>query len=71
MASAEEALARVAARVAQGGHHVPDEVVRRRFFAGLENFENIYRQEVDFWRRYDNSGDMLRLIDEGDNDEPG
>ena len=48
LASAEEAIARVAARVAQGGHYVPDEVVRR-----LDNFEKIYRHEVDFWRRYD------------------
>ena len=33
LASSEEAIIRVAARVAQGGHHVPDEVVRRRFLA--------------------------------------
>lgn len=67
LANAEEAIARVAARAAQGGHHVPDEVVRRRFLAGLHNFETIYRHEVDFWRRYDNSGDVPSLIDEGEN----
>src|SRR5690606_37057375 len=33
--SADLAVARVAERVRQGGHHVPDDVVRRRFGAGL------------------------------------
>ncbi|MDR3616411.1 MAG: zeta toxin family protein [Candidatus Obscuribacterales bacterium] len=38
LSNPEEAIARVAERVAQGGHHVPDDVVRRRFAAGLLNF---------------------------------
>jgi predicted ABC-type ATPase len=67
LVNAEEAIARVAERVAQGGHHVPDDVVRRRFAAGLLNFENIYRGEVDYWRRYDNSGDRPVVVDEGTN----
>ena len=50
LASPEEAIARVTERVAQGGHHVPDNVIRRRFTAGLQNFETLYRHEVDFWR---------------------
>jgi len=41
--SAEVAVARVAERVSHGGHAVPDSVVRRRFAAGLENFENLYK----------------------------
>jgi predicted ABC-type ATPase len=65
LATPEEAIARVAQRVAQGGHHVPDDLVRRRFAAGLHNFETIYRDEVDVWQRYDNSGDEPSLIDEG------
>ncbi|MBX9692024.1 MAG: zeta toxin family protein [Cyanobacteria bacterium] len=67
LASAEEAIARVAARVAQGGHNIPDEVVRRRFAAGMQNFETIYRYEVDFWQWYDNSSEVRKLIDEGEN----
>jgi len=63
----EEAIARVAARVAQGGHHVPNDIVRRRFTSGLHNFQTIYRFEVDFWHWYDNSNDILKLIDEGKN----
>ncbi len=50
------AVSRVAARVAQGGHHVPEEVVRRRFHAGLKNFEQLYQALVDTWILYDNSG---------------
>ncbi len=67
LASPEEAIARVAERVAQGGHHVPEEVIRRRFAAGLQNFETLYRKEVDFWRRYNNSSDVLEILDEGSN----
>jgi len=67
LASPEEAIARVAARVAQGGHHVPDDVVRRRFFTGLHNFKTIYCSEVHLWHLYDNSGDILKLVEEGKN----
>lgn len=63
----EEAIARVKARVAHGGHNVPDDVVRRRFALGLHNFKTIYRSEVDVWRWYDNSGEEPKLIDEGTN----
>jgi predicted ABC-type ATPase len=40
--SAEEAIARVAQRVRQGGHDIPEEVIRRRFAAGLKNFDMLY-----------------------------
>ena len=61
----EIAIARVAARVAQGGHDVSSAVVRRRFVSGLRNFENIYMELVDKWEWYDNSGNTPRLISEG------
>ena len=67
LASSEEAIARVAMRVRQGGHHVPADVIRRRFDAGLRNFENIYRHRVNFWQYYDNSGNLPYLLDEGVN----
>ena len=34
------AIERVKQRVLVGGHNVPEDVVRRRFEAGLKNFEN-------------------------------
>lgn len=54
--SAAQAIARVAQRVRQGGHHVSEETIRRRFIAGRENFEQVYAPLVDAWALYDNSG---------------
>jgi predicted ABC-type ATPase len=65
--SAELAVARVAARVAQGGHDVAESVIRRRFDSGLRNFEEIYRRLVNSWALYDNSQPEPRLIASGDN----
>ena len=56
-------IARVAQRVLQGGHHIPDDVVRRRFTAGLQNFETLYAPLVDAWALYDNAGDRPVLLD--------
>jgi predicted ABC-type ATPase len=53
--AADLAVARVAERVRQGGHDVPEAVVRRRFLAGLRNFFEVYRTVVDGWHMYDNS----------------
>ena len=40
---ADAAVARVAERVLQGGHHIPEDVIRRRFAAGRRNFDRVYR----------------------------
>jgi predicted ABC-type ATPase len=64
--SADLSVSRVRSRVGQGGHDVPEETVRRRFDAGLRNFNEIYRDLVDSWALYDNSGSKPRLLDEGD-----
>ena len=63
----ELALARIRARVAQGGHDVLEAVVRRRFDRGLKNFEQVYKRLVNGWALYDNSGPVPRLLDSGDN----
>lgn len=65
--STELAIARVQNRVAQGGHSIPNEVVRRRFVAGLSNFEKIYMRIVNSWAVYDNVESIPRLIASGDN----
>lgn len=54
--NAEEAIARVAQRVRQGGHNIPEATIRRRFAAGRSNFEQLYAPLVDAWALYDNSG---------------
>jgi predicted ABC-type ATPase len=53
--SAEAAVARVATRVRQGGHDVPEATIRRRFEAGLRNFLRIYAPLVDSWYMLDGS----------------
>ena len=37
LSSPEEAIERVATRVSKGGHHIPEEVIRRRYYAGINN----------------------------------
>ena len=64
---AEEAVARVAQRVKQGGHNIPESVIRRRFAAGLENFTRRYAPAVDAWVLYDNSAELPRLLDWSEN----
>lgn len=61
--SAEMAIARVAERVRQGGHDVAEEVIRRRFAAGRNNFISLYRDIVDSWALYHNAGDEPQLVD--------
>jgi predicted ABC-type ATPase len=62
---AEMALARVAARVAQGGHNVPEATVRRRFALGIRNFQQRYRPLVDSWLLYDNAASPPELLATG------
>ena len=64
--SVDIALSRVAERVRQGGHDVPEEVVKRRFLSGRENFERLYKPIVDKWFLYDNSGQEPVLLDSGE-----
>ena len=63
----EMAIMRVETRVAQGGHSVPEDVIRRRFDAGMRNFRDIYVHLVDSWILYDNSGDQPVILDSGEN----
>lgn len=46
------AVDRVRARVALGGHDIPETDVRRRFYRSVTNFEQVYRRTVGFWRVY-------------------
>jgi predicted ABC-type ATPase len=60
--SPETAIRRVAIRVAKGGHDIPEETIRRRFFRGLRNFFGMYCDEVDYWTLLDNSRDTLKTV---------
>lgn len=63
----EAAIARVAERVRQGGHDIPEPTIRRRFVAGLNNFQDRYRAAVHDWAVYDNSGNAPVLVEWGEN----
>ena len=63
----EAAIARVAERVRQGGHDIPEPTIRRRFAAGWNNFQQRYRAAVHDWAVYDNSGSTPVLIEWGEN----
>ena len=64
---AEAAIARVAERVRQGGHDIPEHVIRRRFAAGKRNFEQHYCNAVDDWILYDNAGIRPVVLEWGEN----
>ena len=52
LSSPELAILRVAERVSQGGHHIPEDVIRRRFDAGLKNLPK-YQKAVNSFVVFD------------------
>ena len=62
----EIAVQRVAERVRQGGHDIPEATIRRRFDAGKQMFFDVYQPLVDQWVLYDNAGDEPVLTDWSD-----
>lgn len=63
--SPEMAVERVAIRVQNGGHAIPEDVVRRRYRAGLTNFFGIYQPLADAWTVCDNSEADRTVVAEG------
>jgi predicted ABC-type ATPase len=53
--SPEIAIQRVAERVRDGGHNIPEETIRRRYRKGLLNFFSLYQELAGSWGIYDNS----------------
>jgi predicted ABC-type ATPase len=53
--SEDIAISLVAERVVQGGHNIPEQIIRRRFKSWLENFHELYSKVVESWAFYDNS----------------
>lgn len=64
--SVELAVERVKARVAQGGHNIPEHVIRRRFDKSWDNFQNTYKHLADQWIVFDTSEEMPIIIDESE-----
>jgi predicted ABC-type ATPase len=55
LSSAQLAVRRVKLRVSLGGHHVPSDVIQRRFGRSISNFFTLYLQLADEWTLFDNS----------------
>lgn len=60
LANEEQAIARVAQRVSNGGHNIPKEDIRRRFKRGIYNLLNLYMPICDNVHVYNNAhGDAI------------
>jgi predicted ABC-type ATPase len=61
------AIERVARRVRQGGHYIPNEIVLRRYWKGIKNLMELFIPIVDKWVLFDNSdyteGHPLRIAE--------
>jgi predicted ABC-type ATPase len=64
LCSSDLAVKRVETRVKEGGHNIPEEIVRRRYENGLTNFFTIFLPIVDEWMFIDNSEDPSEIIAE-------
>lgn len=53
--SADFAVKRVANRVSQGGHNIPEAVIRRRYHLGISNFAKLYSPLANRWLIHDGS----------------
>ena len=63
--SPEKAIERVRKRVASGGHHIPDDVVRRRYKMGLSYLFSTYIPICDRWMLADNTISPFTVVAEG------
>ncbi len=59
------AIERVKTRVSEGGHNIPEEVIRRRYFRGIYNLNNKFIELCDFWIVIDNSSRPFNFVAEG------
>lgn len=62
LSNVQQAIDRVAERVKQGGHDIPQTTIERRYSRSWENFRNYYSNLVDDWAHYDNSGSFPVLL---------
>lgn len=68
LSSPQEAIQRVALRVSKGGHHIPDDVVERRYYRGLYNLNHLYIPVCDYWLVVNNTTGDPEFIGEGEFD---
>lgn len=69
LASPELAIQRVKNRVAEGGHNIPEEVIRRRYGKGVKNLFELFIPICDYWIVIDNSQTPYNIVAEGQEDQ--
>ena len=67
--SPELAIARVKRRVTEGGHNIPEEVIRRRYKKGIQNLFQLFIPICDYWILIDNSQKPYIIVAEGQEDK--
>lgn len=67
--SPELAIERVKARVKEGGHNIPEPVIRRRYKRGIGNLFKLFIPVCDYWLVIDNSEKPYILVAEGNEEE--
>ena len=60
------AINRVAIRISEGGHNIPEDIIKRRYFRGIENLFKIYLPLCTSWIIFDNENES-KLIAEKNN----
>ena len=65
LSSVDLAIQRVKIRVSEGGHSIPEDIIRRRYKMGVNNLVNKYIPVCDYWMIVNNSEGPLNLIAEG------
>lgn len=58
------AIARIKERVAEGGHNVPTQDVKRRFYRSIHNLFKLYKPLLNSWILFDNSSATPNIISE-------
>ena len=56
---------RVADRVAEGGHNIPEDVIKRRYYRGIFNLINLYIPICDRWMVVNNKDVVPELVAKG------
>ncbi|RYY06307.1 MAG: zeta toxin [Sphingobacteriaceae bacterium] len=62
------AIERVKIRVLEGGHHIPEDVIVRRYYKGISNLINVFTSLCDYWIVIDNSIKPYYIITTGKSD---
>lgn len=67
--SPKTAIQRVADRVAEGGHNIPDNVIERRYYRGIFNLINLYIPICNRWIIVNNKDVVPELVAKGAQNE--